>query len=172
MKNKIVQLVSVAVLSLVLTTVVAVAADSPVKVVLSAQKEVVTKDKNGKLIVTYDKADKAAKGDVLVYTLVCENNGKEVVKNLELTDPIPVGAVAYIEGSATDGNKKVSQISFSIDKGKTYAIPSKLTYKTTDAKGKVVEKQATPDMYTNIKWLVDSLSPGEKVSVSFRAMTL
>lgn len=172
MKHKVIQLISLAVLLVFVTTTAAVAADSPVKITLSAQKEVVSKDKNGKVTITYDKADKAGRDDVIVYTVVCENTGKEIIKQIELTDPIQAGAVVYIDGSATDGNKKVSLISFSIDKGKTYTIPSKLTYKTTDAKGKVVEKQATPDMYTNVKWLVDSLSPGEKVSVSFRAKVL
>lgn len=172
MKHKVIQLVSLAVLLAFITTTAAVAADSPVKILLSAQKEVVTKDKNGKITVTYDKADKAGSGDVIVYTVVCENTGKEIIKQIELTDPIQAGAVTYIDGSATDGGKKVSLISFSIDKGKTYAMPSKLIYKTTDTKGNVIEKQATPDMYTNVKWLVDSLSPGEKVSVSFRAKML
>jgi hypothetical protein len=86
-------------------------------------------------------------------------------------DPIPTG-VAYIKGSATDGDKKVSEISFSIDRGKTYSTSEKLTYKMTDSKGNVIEKQATPEMYTNIKWVIGVLSPNDKVSVLFKAKVL
>lgn len=149
---------------------IAIAADSPVRITITAQKEI-SKVVENKVVVTYDKAENATSGDTLVYTIVCENNGKEIIKNIEIVDPVPVG-VAYIKGSATDGNKKVSEISFSIDKGKTYSIAEKLTYKMTDSKGNVIEKLATPEMYTNIKWVVGVLSPNDKVSVLFKAKVL
>lgn len=153
-----------------LTAQIAMAADSPVKITITAKKEV-SKTVDNKVVVTYDRAESAGVGDTIVYTIVCENNGKEVIKNVEIADPIPAG-VAYINGSATDGDKKVSEISFSIDRGKTYSTSEKLTYKMTDSKGNVIEKQATPEMYTNIKWVIGVLSPNDKVSVLFKAKVL
>lgn len=154
-----------------LSEVTAIAADSPVKIVISAQKEVSVVGKDKKVTISYENTGKVKRDDVLVYTIVCENTGKEVIKNIEITDPVPNGMV-YIDGSATNAGNKVSQINFSSDKGKTYAAAGKLTYKITDSKGNVVEKAATSDAYTNIKWLIDSLSPGEKVSVQFKAKVL
>lgn len=156
---------------LIFSEVFAIAADSPVKVVISAQKEIMNVGGDKKVTVSYSNITKVKHDDVLVYTIVCENTGKEVIKNVEITDPVP-NSMIYMEGSATNADNKVSQINFSSDKGKTYAAAGKLTYKIIDSKGNVVEKAATADVYTNIKWLIDSLSPGEKVSVQFKVKVL
>ncbi len=53
---------------------------------------------------------------------------------------------------------------FSIDGGKTYSRPP-VSYVVN---GKT--KQATPDMFTHIRWTIDTLGPGEKVEISYRVV--
>ena len=55
---------------------------------------------------------------------------------------------------------------FSIDGGKNYSYEP-VKYKVIKD-GKVIEKVATPDMYTNIKWVVPSLSPSEEIKLKYR----
>lgn len=158
-------------LTAVLLTFAAFAAAAPVNITISAQKEITTVGKDKKVTITYESAETVKNGDIVVYTILCENTGQEPVKGVEIIDPVP-GGTAYVSGSATNAGGKVSGITYSIDQGKAYAAPEKLTYKTTDSKGKAVEKLATSDMYTHIKWLVDSLPSGEKISVTFKAKVL
>lgn len=101
-------------------------------------------------------------GDIIEYRIKAKNVTEgEVLRNVEIKALIPKGT-EYIPKSATPEPKPL----FSIDGGKTYSYEP-VKYKTVE-NGKEVEKIATPDMYTNIKWILPSLSPSEEVELRYR----
>ncbi len=100
-------------------------------------------------------------GNVIEYQIIAKNPSKEVLRNVEIKALIPKGT-QYIPKSATPNPKPL----FSIDGGKTYSHEP-VKYKVKE-NGKFVEKVATPDMYTNIKWILPSLSPSEEVKLRYK----
>ena len=82
---------------------------------------------------------------------------------MAIVDPIPEGT-AYLPGSATEAG----ELTFSIDKGKSYKKPSLLSYEITAPDGKKEKRVASPEEYTHIKWTLPSVAAGEKGSVNFK----
>jgi uncharacterized repeat protein (TIGR01451 family) len=129
----------------------------------TTEREVVTKDAQGKEIVKRIEAAKAnvTPGDVVIVTTTYRNTGKAPVDNMTILNPVP-RHTTYVDLSASG---KDTRIEFSIDGGKTYALPEKLT--VTDAQGK--KRPAMPTDYTDIRWtLLRQLKPGGSGTVSFR----
>ena len=144
-------------LMLCLPSLASAAAD--IKVSITAEKEVVVMElgKEVKKIVT---AKETVPGETIIFTLHFENKGDEVAKDVKLVDPIPEG-MEYINGSVFGPG---SEITFSIDQGKTYKKPSLLTYEV-DGKKRV----ASPELYSHIQWVVKELSAGKSASAGFKA---
>ena len=84
--------------------------------------------------------------------------------NVKVDNPIPKGSV-YVAGSAKGVN---SDITFSVDGGKTFKKASLLTYRTKLANGKTVKKKASPEQYSNIRWMIKSVAPGQGGTLGFR----
>ena len=102
-------------------------------------------------------------GDELLYTIYFKNVDRVAVDNIEITDPIPK-ATTYKDGSAFGSG---TDITFSVDGGKTYAKPDDLT--VTNEKGETRRAQAAD--YTDIKWIFrPKLAPGKTGTASFRAI--
>jgi len=91
-------------------------------------------------------------GDVIEYRIVAKNISNETLKNVVIKTKIPE-ATTYVPESAT----KTPEPEFSIDYGKSFQ-KEPVKYKVYE-KGEPVEKTATPDMYTNIRWKVSSIEP-------------
>lgn len=130
---------------------------------VKAEKEVSVK-KDGKETVQWVNAASISSGEVITYTVIYKNEGDEEATDVVIDDPIPTGTV-YLPDSATG---KGSDISFSIDKGKTYKKPSLLTYEVTAAGGKVEKRSASPDDYTHIRWVVKRIPQGQEGKLSFK----
>jgi uncharacterized repeat protein (TIGR01451 family) len=130
------------------------------RIVISiAQLKEVSDGKATKLVA----AQAAAPGDVIEYQLTYKNEGDEIATNAVIEDPIPKGTT-YLENSASgDG-----AITFSNDKGKTFAPAVKLTYEVKLPSGAVEKKVATPAEYTNVRWTVSAVPAGASGKVSFR----
>jgi uncharacterized repeat protein (TIGR01451 family) len=139
-------------------------AQNPLALEIKAAREVRIV-KNGTTLTALEPADEMRSGDIIVYTLNYKNRGKEPLKGVKLTDPLPEG-VSFIPGSMF-GDK--AAVTFSIDGGKTYhSHPVK--YKATMPDGSVKEREATPDMFTHIRWVLkDTLKPGASGQVGFKA---
>ena len=120
--------------------------------------------KEGKRIVERIPAERAEKGDILVYTIEYTNEGKTGAKDASIIDPIPEGTV-YILGSAEgDG----SEITYSIDGGNLYQRPP-VKYRVRKPDGTRQEKIAPANMYTHIKWVIGkTVLPGQSGKVSFK----
>lgn len=128
----------------------------------TAQVEVTETDSQGKQTVTRKPADKVIPGSVVIYTITANNTGEQSADNIVITDPIPPDT-EYVEGSAFGAG---TDITFSVDGGKTYAKPNQLTVKGDDGK----PRPATASDYTHIRWQLQfSLKPGQEAPVWFRA---
>jgi len=103
--------------------------------------------------------DKVYPGDVIEYKITVENVSDSRLKNVVVRAKIPEGTV-YVPGSAT-GNPE-----FSIDDGKTFSKEPIKYY--VEENGQKIEKVATPDMYTNVRWKIEALKPGESIQLSYR----
>jgi uncharacterized repeat protein (TIGR01451 family) len=131
---------------------------------ITAQKEVLVKDKDGKTRVEWTEAGKTDPGDVLKFTITYTNAGATEARSAVISNPVPEGT-AYVGGSA-EGKDTV--IDFSLD-GKNYEAPPMIKYKIKQADGKEAEYQATPDMYKHIRWrMARPAPPNTSGTVSFK----
>jgi len=132
-----------------------------IKVTTVAEVEVTEINKQGEKVVKRTEAARVVPGTEVIYTVTAKNTGNEAADNIVVTNPIPEQTV-YVEGSAFGAG---TTITFSVDGGKTYNTPAKLTVK--DAAG--VPRPATAEDYTNVRWTLQfSLQPGQEAPVWYR----
>ncbi len=149
--------------AVLLFTPVLVLAQPKISVDMKAEKEVV-EVVNGKKITKRISAKTANPGQKLIFTLQYKNSGNEKATNVKVDNPIPENTV-YVVGSGIGKNSKML---FSIDGGKTYKQPSLLTYEETLPGGKKVKKQASPEQYTHVRWVISEVPPGKEGTVGFQ----
>lgn len=131
---------------------------------LSAQKEAAVKGPDGKSTMEWREVKTGNPGDVIRYTISYRNGGKSEAKDAKIVDPVPKGTT-YIPGSAAGEG---AEITFSLD-GKTFQAPPQLKYRVRQPDGTEAELQASPDMYTHIRWkLPKPVAPGGTGAVSFK----
>ncbi|MDO8282968.1 MAG: hypothetical protein Q7U10_10180 [Thermodesulfovibrionia bacterium] len=124
-------------------------------------EKTVVNEKGEKEIVRVP-AEKVLPGDKVIYTIKYENVSDKAAENVAIVDPVPEH-MFYKDGSASG---KGTDITFSVDKGKTYNVPEKLKVIGEDGK----ERKAEASEYTDIRWVMkNSLQPGEKGKVEFQA---
>jgi uncharacterized repeat protein (TIGR01451 family) len=133
-----------------------------VSISIKAEREVMVKEK-GKDVRKKVPAKGVKPGEEIVYTISYVNSGNEAATDVVLTDPIPAGT-AFIPGSATEAG----DLTFSIDKGKSYKKPTLLTYEIKTSSGTAQKRVASPEEYTDIRWTIPSVAAGGKGSVHFR----
>lgn len=129
-----------------------------------AEVEVMIKNDEGKEELKRVNAADAnvVPGDTVIFSTYYTNVGKEPASDIVINNPMPRNML-YIDGTA-EGRR--TKIEFSVDNGKVFGRPDKLTIK--DAGGK--ERAASSSDYTNIRWsLTGDLGSGKSSSVSFRA---
>lgn len=131
---------------------------------LTAEKEVLVKDENGREKTAYQEVKDTNPGDILRYTIRYANKGKTEAKEAVINDPVPEGT-EYISESAEG---KGSEITFSID-GKIFQSPPLLKYKVKRPDGTEIEYVASSDMYKQIRWkLLKPVMPGDSGTLSFK----
>lgn len=124
-------------------------------------KQIIKKDKDGKVTYDYIAPGTALPGDVMMYVISFENIGSDAANGIVINDPIPNNS-KYRMGSAVGENTKIS---FSIDGGKHFGDPEELVVKDKEGKSWT----AKPESYTHIRWVYEkSLASGEKSKVSFK----
>jgi uncharacterized repeat protein (TIGR01451 family) len=137
-----------------------------VNISVKAEMDAVVKE-GGKTITKRVVAKNVTTGNVIFYTVSFRNDGDEKATNAVIDNPIPRD-VRYVPGSAYSENE--GEITFSIDKGKSYNKPSLLLYEVKENQGKTVKKVASPDVYTNIRWVIPVIEAGKKGVVGFKAI--
>ncbi len=133
-----------------------------VNLTVKAEKDV-TVEENGKPVTKRVLAETVAPGETVIYTISYVNAGKEAAMKVAIVDPIPTG-MTYLTGTASN----TDDLTFSIDGGKTYKMPSLLTYEVQNPNGSVEKRVATPEKYTHVRWLIPTVPPGATGSVSFQ----
>lgn len=104
-------------------------------------------------------------GDVVIFSTYYTNISGKPAENVMITNPVPEHML-YMDRSAEG---KGTTIEFSVNGGKSYSTPDKLS--VTDASGK--SRKAVASDYTHIKWTVSKpVAPGGKGDVSFKAKLL
>ena len=154
-------LIATVLISLFLLPALSLAANS-VDIKIKAEK-LTTVIKDGKKVTKAIPYKKFQPGDTILYTITYTNNTNEAVSNAVIDDPIPAGT-AYIPESATGEG---TEITYSIDKGKTFNKPTLLVYQV-ETRGKKEQRVATPDQYTNIRWTIPNLKIKGSGKVSFK----
>ena len=137
-----------------------------VEVVSRAEREVVVLEKGVK-VKKVAPLEKIVPGDEVTYTLTYTNKTGKPVNDIAITNPVPKHT-RYKDGSA-EGDGTV--ITFSVDGGKSFAVPERLTVTIKDKAGRDIQRPAVAQDYTHIRWqLKQTLAPGQSGSVRFRAV--
>lgn len=129
-----------------------------IEVEMLVQEEIIVVNEEGEKETKLVKPSSVIPGDIVVYTTIVENKGGEAADNVAIQNPIPK-EITYIENTAQGNN---STITFSVDGGKSFALPEELT---VNENGKM--RVATHKDYTHILWTLKKLNPEEKTQVSF-----
>ena len=128
---------------------------------VAEQEREVINDKGEKELERFPAA-KVIPGDEVIYSVHYTHTGTAPADNVVITNPVPENML-YTPASASGVD---TVISFSVDNGKTYDLPEKLTVTAADGS----QRPARASDYTHIKWAFQkSMSPGQKGQVSFRA---
>ena len=122
---------------------------------LVAQKVVKTPDGNERFV----SAEKAAPGDIILYTATYRNTGKGVIRELEPNLPIPTGT-EFIPDSA-----KPKPAMATLDGKKFEPVPIK---RKVVIDGKEVEQEVPQTQYKALRWKVDTLEAGKEFKVEAR----
>ena len=138
---------------------------SPIKFTSKAQKVITVENIQGVIVKKLTPAIKVLPGEIVQYTNTFKNIGTEKADNIGVTNKIPEHTV-YISNTAS-GND--FNITYSVDNGKHWAIPSALKVKGQD--GKMYNATATD--YTNIRWKYKkNLHPNETKNISYQVRVL
>ena len=148
---------------LILLTGSAWAQAAPLAINITAQKETVSIE-NGTEIRRLLPATETQSGEIIFFTLNYSNSGEQTIRNVVLDDPIPEG-MTYLPGTIWGED---ADILFSIDQGASYKKPSLLTYEFIDAQGVTTKRMASPEEYTNIRWVISEVASGSKGQVGFK----
>lgn len=107
----------------------------------------------------WKKPDKLLPGEFVGYQIEVNNQDSKPANDIVIENPIPEHTV-YIQDSAKGLN---SLIEFSVDNGKTFALPAQLF---VEKDGKRV--QATPADYTQVRWKLNQpLAAGASSTVQY-----
>jgi len=132
---------------------------------LSAQKPLVVTAVNLNARSRGSQSQAVMPGDVVQYQLRFTNQGQGDARGVVFTNPVPEG-LRYVDGSAGADRQDVA-VEYSTDSGKTYAATPLVT---VVEKGRRVQKPASPEQYTHVRWTVrGSIAPGASVTAEFRA---
>jgi uncharacterized repeat protein (TIGR01451 family) len=130
----------------------------------TVEKEVKTQ-KNGKWVTEMVPADKTSPGDILVYIITYQNEGKLAAVDAQIVNPIPQGIVYRPD----TGEGQDAEITFSIDNSRTWHKPP-IMIQVKKPDGTVESKSAPAERYTHIRWVIKKpVQPGQSGRVSFKA---
>lgn len=106
------------------------------------------------------KVDKVVPGTEIKYLNTVRNEGTELAEKLIIVNNVSKH-VEYLGGTAKCDDS--CNVSYSVDEGKTFDIPSNLY---VEKNGKKV--QAQPKDYTTIKWEIISLEKNKSTNVEYK----
>ncbi|HTE16378.1 MAG TPA: hypothetical protein VK642_15000 [Burkholderiales bacterium] len=160
--------VVLAVFSSVLVANALVARAQTVELVTKAEREIEVIEKGVKVKKT-GPPEKVVPGEEVTYTVAYTNKTGKPAEKIVITNPVP-NHTRYRDGSAAGEG---ADITFSVDGGKNFAAPDRLTVAIKDKSGKDIVRPAVAQDYTHIRWVLkQSVAPGQSGSVRFRVVIL
>jgi uncharacterized repeat protein (TIGR01451 family) len=100
---------------------------------------------------------------MVIYTIEVRNEGPDAVDGYSFTSAVPEHMVYVADSGVAPG----AEVSFSVDGGRSFDAPEKLTVHGADGK----QRPARPADYTAIRWtLRNRLKSGSTVLARYRAV--
>lgn len=122
----------------------------------------IEKDAEGNELL--QETDEIQPGETIEYSLIYTCNSTGRLSDINIVAPIPERTTYLADSADLYKNKEAN---FSIDGGNSYqAEPVKYLIRLED--GKTVEKIASVEMYTHIRWQVNEMFPAEKITLKYR----
>lgn len=137
-------------------------ADPNIQLNMSVAKEILIEE-DGQEVTRWVEAEDIEPGQKLRYTVQYLNVGDEPATEVRIENPVPDLTVYVSDSASGEGSKIV----FSADGGQNYGAPDEVTYEVAVFGGGTDRRQASPDRYTNIRWLIEEVPPGSAGEVSF-----
>jgi len=137
-----------------------VAADSPLNG--SMTSFLVEKNEAGEEVLS--ETAQVKPGQTIEYALVYANVSTADLTDVNILGPIPEGTM-YLAGTAMTIKDLVPL--FSIDGGVVFKTEP-LSYMVKQADGSEIERIATPDMYTHIRWNLANFAAQQKLTLRYR----
>ena len=127
-----------------------------------AEVEVAVVMPDGKKAIKRQPVSKATVGTEIIYTTTFTNTGEKPAGSIVITNPVPENT-CYVRRSASGAN---TDISFSVDGGKSFSAPDKL---------KIMEghrqRPVRPSDITHVRWTYrGELAAGKSSDVSFKVV--
>lgn len=133
--------------------------NADVTLVNSIYEVVSITNKDGSQQDQWQKPDKLVPGERVGYQIEVNNQGSEPAADIIIENPIPEHT-SYVLGSAKGLN---TTIEFSVDNGKTFALPAQLFM---EKEGKRVQAQAAD--FTQVRWKLNQpLAAGASSTVQY-----
>jgi len=148
----------------IVTPAVAVA-DPNIQLAMSVAKETLVEE-NGQNVTRWVEAEDIEPGEKLKYTVTYVNVGDEPATEVKIENPIPELTVYVDETASGEGSKIV----YSADGGESYSARGEVTYEVTVFGGGTDRRPANADRFTNIRWLIEQVPPGDRGEVSFQVI--
>lgn len=126
----------------------------------TVEREVVVKNLDGTETVRREKADTVVPGENIVYSINYYNDLDKPAENVVLVMPVP-SELTLIEGSA---DSQGVQTTFSADGGKTFADRDEVVVSLEDNS----TRKAESGDITHVKWIVASITPDQRGTLSFK----
>lgn len=120
-----------------------------VKLVLNAEKQVITTDAEGEEVISWEPIEgniSVQPGDVIRYTLTSENAGDQPATGLVTTQPVPQKTAYIAESARANG----AELTYSIDDGQTFSTQPMIEETQPDGSVKMVPAPA--EMYSHVRW--------------------
>jgi len=126
----------------------------------TVEREIIVQNDDGTETVRREKADTVVPGESIVYSINYYNDLDRSAENVVLVMPIPA-EISFTEGSA---DFEGAQTTFSADGGQTFSSREDVTVELDD------ESTRTADSgdITHVKWIVASITPDQRGSLSFK----
>ena len=126
----------------------------------TVEREVVVKNVDGTETVRRESADTVIPGENIVYSINYYNDLDKPAENVVLVMPVP-SELMLIEGSA---NADGVQTTYSADGGKSFADRENVVVTSADS----ATRAAGANDITHIKWIVATITPDQRGSLSFK----
>ena len=140
-------------------------ADPNIQLAMSVAKEVVIEE-NGQNVARWVEAENIEPGEKLKYTVTYVNVGDEPATEIRIENPIPELTVYVDDTALGDG----SNVVYSADGGENYNARGDVTYEVTVFGGGTDRRVANADRFTNIRWMIEQVAPGNSGEVSFQVV--